>query len=177
MLFQASAPTDQVSGASIHAYVHALGLSRRRGLQLLTEQGITDVDPQSWYPWQAYLNAQRAIYEIVGPHTVGRIGRLLVEEATFAPEIDSIHSALSTLDRDYRLRHRGREVGGFTYLPTGDRSGRIGIRNPYPCELDRQVVEALCRRFRPADSLAIYVKHEGTCRNQGAEECVLDLRW
>ena len=177
MLFQASSPTDQVSGASIQAYVHTLGLSRRRGLQLLAEQGITAVDPESWYPWQAYLNAQRAIYEVVGPHTVGRIGRMLVEEASFTSEIDGIHAALSTLDRDYRLRHRGKDVGGFAYQPTGDRSGRMAIRNPYPCELDRQVVEALCRRFRPPESLTVYVKHEGGCRNDGAEECVLDLRW
>ena len=177
MIFQASSPSDQVSGASIQAYVHALGLSRRRGLQVLAEEGITEVDPDAWYSWQAYLNAQRAIYEGVGPHTVGRIGRTLVEEATFGPEVRTIHDALSTLDRDYRLRHRGRDVGGFTWEPAGERSGRITIRNPYPCELDRQVVEALCRRFRPADALTVYVRHEGPCRNQGAERCVLDLRW
>lgn len=177
MRFKASSSTDQVSGASIRAYVHALGLLQRRGVQILAEQGIDSVDPEAWYPWQAYLNAQRAIYEDVGPNTIGRIGRKLVEEATFSPEIDGVHAALASLDGDYRLRHRGTDVGGFSYEATGERSGRIAIRNPYPCGLDRQVVEALCRRFRPADSPAAYVKHRDGCRDQGAEECVLELSW
>jgi hypothetical protein len=177
MLFQASSPDDRISGASIRAYVHALGLLRRRGLQILADQGIEEVDPEEWYPWQAYLNAQRAIYENVGPNTVGVIGRKLVEESEFPPELEGVHAALSELDGDYRLRHRGKDVGGFTYEPTGERSGRVVIRNPYPCALDRQVVEALCRRFRPAESAAVYVRHGDGCRDDGAGECVLDVSW
>lgn len=177
MLFRASSPNDQISGASIQAFLHALGLSQQRGVRALAEQGISRVDAEAWYPWQAYLDAQRAIYQGVGPNTVGRVGRKLVEEASFPPEIDGVHAALSALDHDYRHRHRGKDVGGFVYCPTGERSGRIAIRNPYPCELDRQVVEALCRRFRPAESLAVYLKHQEGCRNSGAEECVLALRW
>lgn len=177
MLFRASSPNDQILGASIQAFVEALGLSRRRGLIVLSEQGITEVDPATWYPWQAYLNAQRFIYERVGPHTVGRIGRKLVEGSTFPPTIDGIHAALSTLDGDYRLRHRGRDVGSFQYERTDDRAGRITIRNPYPCELDRNVVEALCQRFRPADALMVQVRHQEGCRNQAAEACVLEVGW
>lgn len=177
MLFQAASPADKVSGASIRAFVHALGLSQRRGLQALAEQGITSVDPDAWYPWQAYLNAQRTVYQTIGPNTVGRVGRKLVEEANFPLAIDSVHAALDTLNGDYRLRHRGRDVGGFVYQATGERSGRMTVRTPYPCELDRHVIEALCQRFRPADSLAVYLKHQEGCRNQGAEECVFHLHW
>jgi hypothetical protein len=177
MLFQASSPTDEISGASIQAYVHALGLSQRRGLQVLAEHGISNVSPDAWYSWQAYLNAQRAIYEDVGPNTVGRIGRMLVEESSFPPEIDTVHAALASLNDDYLLRHRGRDVGGFLYTPKDERSGRMIIRNPYPCQLDWQVVEALCRRFRPKNSLAVYLSHDGECRNDGAEQCEIDVRW
>ena len=178
MLFQASSPGDQVLGASIQAYIGALGFYSRRGMQVLADQGITELKADVWYPWQAYLNAQRFVFEQVGPNTVGRIGRRLVEEAEFPPEIDGVHAALATLDHDYRQRHRGKDIGSFTYERTGERSGKVTIRNPYPCELDRHVVEALCRRFRPADSLAVHVKHEDGCRNDGAADaCVLELRW
>lgn len=177
--FQASSPTDQVSGASIRAYVGGLGFYGARGLQILSEVGISDPHPGQWYSWQAYLDAQRLVYERVGPSTVGRIGRKLVEEADIPPSISSIHAALSTLDADYRTRHRGKEVGYFRYEKTGERACTLTIRNPYPCELDRNVVEALCRRFKPADAPAAHVRHadEGSCRKHGAEACVLHIRW
>ena len=179
MSFKASSPTDQVSGASIRAYVGGLGFYGSRGMQILAEAGIPDPRPDAWYSWQAYLDAQRVVYEKVGPATVGRIGRKLVEEADFPPEIDSIHAALSTLDADYRTRHRGRDVGEFRYERTGERSCTLTIRNPYPCELDRNVVEALCRRFKPADAAAAHVRHasERSCRKHGAEACVLHVHW
>jgi len=177
MLFRASSPKDRILGASIEAYLSALGLSRRRGAQVLADEGIPSVESGKWYPWQAYLNAQRYIYEKVGPHTVGRIGRKLVEGASFPADIDGIHAALSTLDRDYHQRHRGQDVGSFRYERTGERSGRMTIRNPYPCELDRNVIEALCQRFRPADAPVVHVRHQEGCRNQGASECVIQVHW
>lgn len=178
-VFKAGSPRDRVSGASVRAFVSALGFYGARGLQILAESGIPDPQPAEWYPLQAYLDAQRAVYERVGPNTLARIGRKLVQEATFPPGFDSIHDALATLDDDYHTRHQGPGVGGFRYRRTGDRSCTVQVRNPYPCELDRNVVEELCRRFKPDSVPAVFVRHadEQSCRKHGADACVLNVWW
>jgi hypothetical protein len=107
------------------------------------------------------------------------VGRRLVQEATFPPALNSIHEALSTLDADYHTRHEGSDVGGFRYVRTGDRSCTVEVRSPYPCELDRNVVEELAQRFKPGDSPAVFVRpaDEARCRKRGAEACLLAVRW
>jgi hypothetical protein len=178
-VFKASSPRDRVSGASVQAFVAALGFFGPRGVQILSENGIPDPQPTEWYPWQAYLDAQRTVYEKVGPNTLARVGRKLVQETTFPPALDSIHQALSTLDADYHTRHEGSDVGGFRYTRTGDRSCTVEVRNPYPCELDRNVVEELSQRFKPGDSPAVFVSHadEARCRKRGADACLLAVKW
>jgi hypothetical protein len=177
--FQASSPRDRVLGASVRAFVSALGFYGPRGLQILAENGIPDPQPTQWYPLQSYLDAQRDVYHKVGPNTLARIGRRLVQEASFPPALDSIHEALATLDADYHGRHEGTDVGGFAYRRTGDCSCTVEVRNPYPCELDRNVVEELCRRFKPDAVAGVFVRHqeETACRKHGADACVLDVWW
>lgn len=177
--FKASSPRDRVLGASVRAFVSALGFYGPRGLQILAENGIPDPQPSEWYPLQSYLDAQREVYEKVGPNTLARIGRKLVQEATFPPQLESIHDALGTLNDDYHTRHDGSDVGSFRYERTGDRSCTVRVRNPYPCELDRNVVEELCRRFKPDAVAGVFVRHvdEASCRKHGADACVLNVWW
>ena len=177
--FQASSPRDRVSGASVQAFISALGFYGPRGLQILSEKGIEDPQADAWYPFQSYLDAQRVVYERVGPNTVARVGRKLVQEADFPPQLRTIHDALSTLDDDYHTRHTGDDVGGFRYERTGDRTCTVRVRNPYPCELDRNVVEELCRHFKPDGVPAVFVRHADgvSCRKDGADECVLNVWW
>ena len=178
-VFQASAPSDRVAGASILAALGTLGMWRGRGVKILEEHGIVDPRPDQWYSWQAYLDALRHIYEKIGPATVGEIGKKLVAGNEFPPHIDSIDAALRTLDHDYRQRHVGSNVGFFRYEPKGEREVVMTIENPYPCELDRGVVTALVQRFKPASSPLARVEHPDAarCRKQGARACVLRVTW
>ena len=57
--FKASSPRDRVLGASVRAFVSALGFYGPRGLQILAENGIPDPQPSEWYPLQSYLDAHR----------------------------------------------------------------------------------------------------------------------
>lgn len=178
-VFRASAPTDRVAGDSILAALDTLGMWRSRGVKILEEHGIVDPRPGEWYPFQAYLDALRFIYERIGPATVGEIGKKLVAGNEFPPSIDSIEAALSSLDHDYRLRHSGADVGSFHFERKGPREAAMTIRNPYPCELDRGVVAALVQRFRPPASPLARVDHVDatSCRKAGASTCVLRVRW
>lgn len=176
--FRASSSQDQVAGDSILAVVEAMGAFRTRALKLLAEHGIAHPRAGEWYSLQGYLDALRSIYDTRGAATVSVTGRKLVEANPFPPEIDSLEKALASLNTDYRNRHRGNDVGGFRLEPVGERSVRVVVRNPYPCELDRAVVESICQRFRPAGGIP-RVEHEAGagCRKEGVEACTLLVSW
>lgn len=174
--FVASAPTDQVSGASILAFVNAHGYFKRQPLQMLELRGIEDPQAERWYPFQAYLDVQAEVYRTVGPNTLARVGRKLVEGANLPPTLTRVHDALAGLDADYRARHRCANSGGFSYRVVDETRGLMEVRNPYPCELDHAVVESLARRIQPAGAVLARVRHlPGRCRNQGAEACTLEV--
>jgi hypothetical protein len=50
--------------------------------------------------------------------------------------------------------------------------------NPYPCDFDRGIVEAMAGRFRPQGSVPV-VRHDGAqpCRKTGGESCTYLIRW
>jgi hypothetical protein len=175
-LFQAGSPDDRIAGDSILAFINAMGAFRGRALQVLAAHGIESPQSGVWYEWQGYLDALREIYETRGPAMISVTGRKLVEGHRFPAEVSTVQSALATLDRDYHARHRGTGVGSFEVRETSPRSMEVTVRNPYPCELDRSVVEALATRFRPRGSV-VRLDHAGGCRREGAPECVLRVRW
>jgi hypothetical protein len=50
--------------------------------------------------------------------------------------------------------------------------------NPYPCEFDEGLLDALTERFRPPDAFFIRIEHEpGTCRQRGDKSCTYNLAW
>jgi hypothetical protein len=177
--FQASSSADRVAGESIRAALEALGIWRAKGERIMAEHGLPEPRPGEWYPFQAYLDALRHMYEKIGPATIVDIGKKLVANNKFPPGIDTLEQALATLDAAYRARHRGSELGFFRFEKLDDRRLRMTIRNPYPCELDRGVVQALAQRFRPPRAVGLRVAHpdEQHCRKHGADECVLEVTW
>ena len=64
------------------------------------------------------------------------------------------------------MSHRGGDVGSYDFQSTGPRSAKMVCRNPYPCELDRGIIEAMATRFKPDDSLGVSVRHDDSapCR-------------
>lgn len=179
VMFQASSTADQVAGESVRAALDALGIWRSKGVRIFADHGLPEPEAGTWYPLQHYLDALRHIYEKIGPATVVDIGKRLVTNNKFPPTITTLEQALSTLDEAYRARHRGADLGFFRFEQLEERQLRMTIRNPYPCELDRGVVQGLATRFRPPGAVGLRVTHpdEQHCRKHGAEECVLDVTW
>jgi hypothetical protein len=168
--FQAGSSKDQVAGESVRALLAALTAFRSRAERILASHGIVDPQPGHWYSWQSYLDAQREIYERVGSATIKKVGKALVEGHEFPAEIRDLDSALTTLDGDYRARHRARQMGGYRFARTEARAAVLTVATPYPCELDVGLLEAYASRFRPNGAL-IRVLHKGDCAREQGEAC------
>jgi hypothetical protein len=191
--FEAFDSRVEVNGQTVMAVVDGMQGFGGTALRILGKWGIAKPDAEGiWYPQQAWLNAFREISSSIGTTTLLAIGRRIPENAAFPPEIDDIETALAAIDVAYHMNHRIGEqplfdpstgtmsegIGHYGFKRTDVREAVMCCNNPYPCDFDRGIIEAMARRFRPDDSARVYVEHlEGECRKDGGESCTYRVRW
>jgi len=176
--FVAFDPAVEVNGQTVLAIVAGMGPFKDMAMQILTDNGIEDPSEEQWYSQQAWLDAFKVIADTVGPDTLYQIGTKIPENADWPPDINSVESALATLDVAYHMNHRFGEIGHYNFSATGDRSGIMVCPNPYPCEFDRGIVEAVAIKFS-TEHKNISVKHDDSqpCRKTGGISCTLLISW
>ncbi len=169
----------EVYGRSVKALVDAMEFLTLKAQQVLASHGIEALEPEGWYPLRSVLLSFDDILTQVGPHTTRAIGLSIPKNAVFPPGIDSFESALQSLDQAYHMNHRGGgDIGSYLYQGTGERSAVMTCDNPYPCEFDQGIIQALYERFKPKGSFVLHLEHDtSACREQGAITCVYQLKW
>ena len=177
--FQAFAAGVQVNGETVLSVLNGMSSHREIAQSILSKNGITDPKPGQWYPQQAWLDAFKDIANRVGATALLAIGKKIPESAQWPPGTDSIEQALALIDIAYHMNHRGGEIGHYQFKSTGDRAGAMLCNNPYPCNLDRGLVDAVARKFKPTDATSVSVKHDDSqpCREKGADACTYLIRW
>jgi hypothetical protein len=170
----------QVLGQSIMAMIGGMELLKSRAMKILADNGIPQLEPQGWYPMRNALTAIKSIEEKIGPVTMRAVGRKVPEHAKFPPEITTLEQALLSLNVAYQMNHRGQHagnIGGYRF-DTAGHGGRMVCDNPYPCNFDHGIIEALCERFRPKDSVWVRVEHAPLgCRHKGGSDCTYLISW
>ena len=176
--FKAFSPRVEVLGEVVLSLVNGMGAFRRLALGILDDHGIHDPQPEEWYSQQAWLDSFKKIAEQIGPNTLYQIGRQIPQQHYFPPGVDSIETVLTDLDDAYRKAHRGGEVGHYRFQVIGMQSGKMTCDNPYPCDFDRGIIQALADRFEPEGSL-VDVRHEdrAPCKKAGADSCTYTISW
>ncbi len=176
--FQAYSPQVMVNGQTVLSVVAGMGAFKETALRLLELHGISDPRADAWYPQQAWLDAFRDIAQRIGARTLQQIGRSIPGNAKFPAGIDTVEKALSSLDAAYHLNHRGGEIGHLRFSKTGPSNGVVVGENPYPCDFDLGLIEAVAGRFKPVGS-AVRVTHDPTkaCRSKNGESCTYLVSW
>ncbi len=177
--FEAYAPTVEVAGQAVLAILAGMDVNQPRAVRILAQNGIPNLDPTHWYSQQMVLNSFKTVFEKIGPATVRAIGRKIPEKAQFPPNIKTIEDGLASIDMAYHMNHRGAaQMGSYRFSTSGARSGKMLCDNPYPCEMDMGLIEAIAERFRPATSVRVKLEHAaGDCRHQGAGQCGYQISW
>lgn len=174
----ASAHTAEVSGRAILSVVTGMGSLTKRVHRVLSDNGIPDPQPETWYPHRAWLTAFSTMAEYLGPNTLNWIGERFVETAEWPLEINSIEKALSSIDLVHQLQHRGGDVGHYAFEKTGENSGKVICSAPNPCDFDRGLVFAIAKRFKPNPAVYVRVAHDlNGCRQLGADTCTYHVHW
>jgi len=196
--FKVIEPGIEASGASIGAFVEAFKLFPSVISRKLTKNGIgkpvgkhdIEVDPNVWYPQQAWLTAWEEIATEIGPRACYQIGRHLPKHAVFPPTVTDIHSGVASVDVAYHLNHRkngkvmfdlatGRKtngIGNYGYQPVqGERRIISVCDNPYPCDFDRGILTEISNRFERTARLVH--DEQSSCRKNGASSCTYTIVW
>jgi len=139
-------PSFQVSGGNILSMLSAMGPFRKRGEQLLSEQGIESVSAEAWYPLEGYVRALETIGEKMGPNTLFQIGKKIPDHIMLPPGLDSFEKIAASFGMAFEMNHRG-HPGKITYQMTGDSSVTIVTGTPYPTDFDRGVTQGFFHKL------------------------------
>lgn len=171
--FKTFAPGVEVNGETVISIIAGSPI-KSMALQILEKNGIVDPQPGKWYSQQAWLNAFEEIANKIGDATLTVIGKAIPKNAKFPPEINSVESALASIDVAYHMNHRNGEIGTYGFEKTGEKTAKMICINPYPCAFDIGIITAIAKAF---DAGAV-VKHDaGRCRKKGAEMCTYIVTW
>lgn len=176
--YKAFDPGVEVLGDVVLSFVEVMGAFKRLAQGILEDNGIRNPEAGRWYSQQAWLNSFKSISENIGPNTVFLLARQIPTSADIDAEIDTLEKALFSLDEAYRKCHRGGEAGHYIFVKTGERTGQMHTLNPYPCDFDRGLLDALSRRFEPANPYLDIVHHDSAqCKGRGADSCTYTITW
>ena len=149
-----------VNGQTINSVVEAFNTIKFVVDKYFSQAGLpkaSEIDFNSWYPQQKWLDAFKIINERVGPNTMTNIGKKIPENAQFPPEINDIEKGLASIDVAYHMNHknaRGQvlfdqgkmyEVIGqyfYTKVPNTNKA-IIRCENPYPCDFDKGIITTM----------------------------------
>ncbi|HEX4386711.1 MAG TPA: hypothetical protein VH083_27340 [Myxococcales bacterium] len=190
-------PDIQVLGAAVNNIIEGLGAFRLLASHILNDVGIGSLDEsgnfhldkQAWYSFGAYLRAYSRMERELGPTIIYSAGLTIPRNAIFPKGIDSLETGLRSIDVAYHMNH-GRHGEALFDAATGQMKNGIGhyharratdrrfeliCENPYPCDLDRGIVEAMARRFEP--SAMVFHDTKSLCRKLGGESCTFHVEW
>lgn len=174
--FVAFAPHVETNGTTIMSVVAGIG---DVAWPILAAHGLEKLEPDGWYPQQAWLDAFKEIARHpTNMSDLVSIGMQIPQNAIFPAGIDSIEAALESIDVAYHLNHRGGEIGHYKAVRVNDHQMDMVCENPYPCHFDYGIIYGMARRFCPTGMFA-KVEHDDTapCRQQGGEFCLYHVTW
>ncbi len=149
----------QVSGGSIQAFV--AGMPDDPG-ELLAKYNLpAELVQDQWYSQKSYaemmceVDAQTFMTEMVG------VGLQIARHAVLPPTINSLESALSSMDVAYQMNHRNIAEGeGWTFEKVDENTYFVVDRTPYPKNFSYGVVYGFVERFAEGKKFSVYVEDQ-----------------
>lgn len=177
--FKAFSDKVEVNGETVLSVVNGVGVFKKQAMDILDKNGIHDPKPGQWFSQQAWLDSFKEIAVKIGPKSLFAIGKAIPANAQFPPDINTIEKALAAIDMAYHMNHRNGEIGHYNLAKVEGRTAKMVCNNPYPCEFDKGIIEAMAQKFKPADSIMAIVEHDDSeaCRKNGADTCTYLISW
>ncbi|MEM7331600.1 MAG: hypothetical protein AAF490_05885 [Chloroflexota bacterium] len=173
--FKAFDENAEVLGASLVITTKSFG---DEVIPILEKHHIFPIDPDGWYKQQDWLNAFSELSEGNYMNLVA-MGMKVPDFAVWPPSIKTVHEALASINVAYHMNHRNGEIGNYHYEKTGDQSGKMVCRNPYPSDFDYGIIYRTVAKFTDPDNSQFAVRVDGSqpSRKLGEDSCTYLISW
>lgn len=173
-------PDHESRGQTLIDLANAIGAEQF--LPILEKYGLTNIDPESWYPQQDLLNALSEISEHEGSmFDLVSIGMRQAESAPMPPNFDSlpIIEILKAASAAYALTDRGTDPGEIRCEVVDDHHVRVITRTPDPDDYLYGVTYGYMRRFAKPRGITFTVSYdlETLRREQGGQYTIMHVEW
>ena len=190
--FTAISPDVEVNGQTVLSIVAGMDTFKEIALEILESKGISSPKENDWFYQQSWLNAFKEIAENVGEYTLMEIGRQIPENADWPPQVNSIESALSSIDIAYHMNHRINSeimfnpqngsmlegIGHYAVIEKSERKITMMCDNPYPSDFDRGIIESAANKFKTkGDRIRVITDSASPSRKNGADSCTYIVTW
>jgi hypothetical protein len=186
----------EVSGRNVMGLVQAFGQFKSIASQILLAEGLGKkgsdglviVDPEAWYPFDAFLRAFARASQQMGDSVLHQIGVSVMKTVEWLPTVKDVKTMMAAMDASYHLHHRknGRPmwdattghikegIGHYRWKARPDGSMEVESDNPYPCAFDKGMLFGGLRRLNAVGAIT----HDETnrCRKRGHSSCVYVVR-
>lgn len=170
--FVAFSPDAEIRGRAILGMARALG---ERAPELLARHGLVDVQPDEFYPQQAWLNALKevSVGDANAMFNFIAIAKEIARNIPLPEGIDSIEAVLQREGDVYKMNNRGCS-GYISAEAIGPKHMHVTVCNPYPHDMMYGIVWGLATRFEPR-VVVRYLNNE-KCATE-ADCCTYEVLW
>ncbi len=153
-------PGTEVTGTGVLAYtdnIHAQDM-----LTVVEEVGLTNIDPDGWYPLESVMNLFNELYKL-GNMTANlvAVGMSIVKNATPPPGIEdaSLVDAYLLWNDFLQINHRNGDVGSIDAEEVEPDHVVVTLRDVYPDDLSYGIAYQYAANMCPPDKSFI-VRYE-----------------
>jgi len=173
-------PDAEVAGYSMRSLI--LCLNQEHIQPVLEKLGLTEIDPDEWYPLQTWLDVFNEMQagSISTMFDFVSIGMKVIELAKIPPDVaNEDYEAIVLRHNDtYHNQHRGGDIGEYRVEKVDEGHIRVAVRTPYPEDFAYGVLYGQARRFLPEDTRFVVSFDENLPRrSQGGEETIIHIEW
>lgn len=116
--------------------------------EIFSKHGIDLDSQQDWYPLQNFLNIAHEISDTFGNATMFYIGRNVIEEALWPPNIKTLEQGLFSINEAYHMNHRGdADIGSYQAKKINNSHYAVTCCSPYPFYEDMGIIRGVCNKF------------------------------
>lgn len=153
--FVAGSPQAEVIGQTVIAFLE--NLQADEIAPILPKYGLDNIDPDKWYPHQAWFDVLREVNEM--PNASANLvafGKKVVQTAVLPPEIDSIPKVLNLLHTIHHLNLRNvPEEEGYVVKEIGEKHYHVYQNTPNPDDGIYGFIWGLAARYKAPDEVFV----------------------
>lgn len=172
-------PETELTGQTVLSLIKNINYQNIQAI--IEKHGLTDIDPNAWYPLQDVLNVLKEISDATNStFNFVSIGMTAAQLAYIPPEMENytLEQILRQYGKIYQMRHRNGDFGSVVVEKPSENHLKIIMDTPYPDDIMYGVMYGYARRFLPPGTRAV-VQYDDTQPRmaEGGDYTVVHVRW